>query len=62
MRIDRRFPDLNYRVDIHDTEIRKIIGDKEWDNSLKVEALLRFDQASHYLFHARNIADTLIFE
>lgn len=36
--------DLNYRVDINDAEIRKIIADKEWDNGLKVEALLRFDQ------------------
>ncbi|KJA23929.1 hypothetical protein HYPSUDRAFT_136984 [Hypholoma sublateritium FD-334 SS-4] len=36
--------DLNYRVDINDAEIRKVIADKEWVNGLKIEALLRFDQ------------------
>ncbi|KAF8961879.1 DNase I-like protein [Flammula alnicola] len=36
--------DLNYRVDIPDTSIRRILRDDEWENGSKLKALLRFDQ------------------
>ncbi|KAF9552113.1 DNase I-like protein [Agrocybe pediades] len=36
--------DLNYRIDLTDTQIRRILRDEEWENALKFEALLRFDQ------------------
>jgi phosphatidylinositol-bisphosphatase len=40
------FKDLNYRVDIPDPEMRRILRDEEWDNDTKFEALLRFDQVN----------------
>ncbi|KIM41337.1 hypothetical protein M413DRAFT_146739 [Hebeloma cylindrosporum] len=36
--------DLNYRVDVSDADMRKILRDDDWDNAQKLEALLRFDQ------------------
>ncbi|KAJ3502590.1 hypothetical protein NLJ89_g8815 [Agrocybe chaxingu] len=36
--------DLNYRVDIPDLDMRRLLRDDEWDNGSKFEALLRFDQ------------------
>jgi phosphatidylinositol-bisphosphatase len=38
--------DLNYRMDIPDSEMRKTLGDNDWENGLKFETLLRFDQVS----------------
>ena len=38
--------DLNYRMDIPDHEMRKTLGDDEWENGPKIETLLRFDQVS----------------
>lgn len=36
--------DLNYRVDIPDNDLRRILRDGEWDDVDKLEALFRFDQ------------------
>lgn len=36
--------DLNYRMDIPDHEMRKTLGDNDWENGHKFETLLRFDQ------------------
>lgn len=36
--------DLNYRVDLPDAQMRRILRDEEWKNKEKFEALLRFDQ------------------
>ncbi|KAF9484055.1 DNase I-like protein [Pholiota conissans] len=36
--------DLNYRVDVPDTSLRKMLRDEEWPNDTKIEALTRFDQ------------------
>ncbi|KAJ3544105.1 hypothetical protein NMY22_g2904 [Coprinellus aureogranulatus] len=36
--------DLNYRVDIPDIELRRILRDEEWDNAEKFPTLLRYDQ------------------
>ncbi|KDR77003.1 hypothetical protein GALMADRAFT_246188 [Galerina marginata CBS 339.88] len=36
--------DLNYRVDIPDANMRRLLRDDEWDNRPKFESLLRFDQ------------------
>ena len=38
--------DLNYRMDIPDHEMRKILGDDDWGDGLKFETLLRFDQVT----------------
>ena len=38
--------DLNYRMDIPDHEMRKTLRDDDWENRLKFETLLRFDQVS----------------
>jgi len=38
--------DLNYRMDIPDHEMRKTLREDDWENGLKFEALLRFDQVS----------------
>ena len=42
--------DLNYRMDIPDYEMRKTLGDGDWENGVKFEALLRFDQVSSFYF------------
>lgn len=36
--------DLNYRIDIPDIPLRRILRDGEWDNPDKFETLRRFDQ------------------
>lgn len=36
--------DLNYRIDIPDIPLRRILRDQEWDNVQKFETLKRFDQ------------------
>ncbi|KAJ2922908.1 hypothetical protein H1R20_g14166, partial [Candolleomyces eurysporus] len=36
--------DLNYRIDIPDLELRRILREDDWDNSDKFPALLRSDQ------------------
>lgn len=41
--------DLNYRVDIPDAMLRRILHDDEWDNGPKVEALTQFDQVGAYV-------------
>lgn len=40
------FKDLNYRVDIPDYEMRRILQDQEWVDDSKFEALLHFDQVN----------------
>ncbi|KAH9474443.1 Inositol polyphosphate 5-phosphatase OCRL [Psilocybe cubensis] len=35
---------LNYRVDLPDTQMRNVLKDEEWNGKEKFEALLRFDQ------------------
>jgi phosphatidylinositol-bisphosphatase len=42
--------DLNYRVDIADHDLRRILRDGEWDQVDKLEALFRFDQVEVVLF------------
>jgi len=42
--------DLNYRVDIPDDDLRRILRDGEWDHVDKLEALFRFDQVGVVLF------------
>ena len=42
--------DLNYRVDIPDNDLRRILCDGEWDEVGKLEALFRFDQVEVVLF------------
>ena len=50
--------DLNYRMDIPDNEMRKTLKDDDWENGLKFETLLRFDQvsSSHFLGIRQNNA------
>jgi len=36
--------DLNYRVDIPDPELRRLLAEKEWDGRLEV--IFRYDQVN----------------
>lgn len=36
--------DLNYRVDLPDSELRRLLAEKEWDGRLDV--LIRYDQVN----------------
>jgi len=36
--------DLNYRVDIPDPELRRLLAEKEWDSRLEV--IFRYDQVN----------------
>jgi len=36
--------DLNYRVDIPDPELRRLLAEKEWDGQLEV--IFRYDQVN----------------
>ncbi|TFK29490.1 DNase I-like protein [Coprinopsis marcescibilis] len=44
--------DLNYRLDVPDLDLRRILRDEEWDNKDKFASLLRFDQLNKAI-HAK---------
>ena len=52
--------DLNYRMDIPDHEMRKALRDDDWENGLKFETLLRFDQVSLVLEPYQNNSHPLL--
>jgi hypothetical protein len=54
------FIDLNYRVEIPDSDLRKSLADSEWEDRLN--ALIPYDQASFQflLFFCRDFDKTCI--
>ncbi|KAF8909683.1 Endonuclease/exonuclease/phosphatase [Gymnopilus junonius] len=49
--------DLNYRLDLSEVHVRRILRDDEWQDASKFEALLRFDQLRNAMLEKKAFED-----